>query len=234
MKLQTEKISLKCKRTKNADELIKNLSSIGFRPLKSSDTISITHVESQDFIGNPRAFWTLSLMPTGFELEFTTESERHLTRRLSMLLNLFDILAICNCYNIPLSQAHSILRGPIDHLLKLTNTQQEILSNQCEKLTAECRRLSKEYKTMSQLLEKESSIRMELEKTNSILKKRLDSIDGISDTELECMVFDWIKIHGGRIRISSFSKAHGVSEVRVEQALDRLLKGGYIAKAENP
>ncbi len=233
MEQKTERIQIKSKMSKSQKNVLACLAGTGFRAALSNGAVLISHVGSQDLAGRPVLYWSLSLFPDCFELEYSVPPEKNPKMlRLKMLATLLDVLFLCDCYPLSNRQVYSLLSGPLDEASKALNPKQESLSNKHEKAETERKKLSSQCKKLSELLEKESGIRMELEKNNTSLKSRLDAIDGISDSELENELFDWIKLREGKIRVSAFAQSHQVSELRVEEGLERLLRGGYIAKKD--
>lgn len=233
MEKKAERIQTKSKMSKSLQSALSCFSGLGFKTSQSGGAAIIEHVDSQDLGGRPVLYWKISLFPDGFELEYSAPPEKNpKTLKLKMLAILLDALSLCDCYSLSSRQVHSLFRQPLEEAGRALNPSQESFAGRYEKAEAERKRLSIRCKKLSELLEKESGMRMELEKNNSSLKSRLGAIDGISASELENELYSWIKVHGGKIRVKSFAQAHAVSELRVEEGLEALLRGGYIAKKE--
>ncbi len=228
----TAKFEFFCKRTKKMEQLSSCLEGTGLRVFFDSKNSAIAeHIESKDLLGNSHLFWRASFHPDRFLFEYSIPKESNPgKRRLQMLSAMLDLLALCDCYSLSTPQAYLLMKNSLSDSVRFVNAKYESLLNKYEKAEGERKRLFSQRASISSLLEKETSIRLELEKNISQLQARLSLLDGISDDELENELFEWMALHNGKISVSAFAKAHSVSARRVEEGLDKLLKGGYIER----
>ena len=68
----------------------------------------------------------------------------------------------------------------------------------------------------------------ELKNRNDELVLRLKSLETLSDSVLTLKIQEWLSEHRGEINIADFAKVYNVSEMRVEQMLNKMVTEGFL------
>jgi Fic family protein len=88
--------------------------------------------------------------------------------------------------------------------------------------------MQKKFKDLSESNAQLSKENYELKTKNDELVLKVKSLETMSDDVLRLKIQEWLSEHHGEINIADFAKVYGLSEVRVEQMLNRMVTEGFI------
>lgn len=227
------KILVKGRRKKPVGYIVKKISGLGFTHIEQArDVVTARSVESEDLNKNPYAYITLIFRKNGVEAEYSLPPEMNeKKRKLDVCRFLLDALALIDCYDLKLTSLYKFLAESLSDATEFVNADYEQLKNRFDLLSEENDVLKAKYKEITSINERNSKLLLEKERMNEVLKERIRVLEGIGDKTLEEELFEWLETHNGEIDVLLFSKLHNIPPARVEEGLDRLLKEGYIARA---
>ena len=114
--------------------------------------------------------------------------------------------------------------------MEFATVDYEALKNRHDGLVEECARLRKRGAELTCVNEKQSKLLMESERRAEEMGERISRLEGMDDDSLMEELCSWIATHSGELDASEFARVHCVPSARIEEGLDRLLKGGFIAR----
>jgi len=222
--MQVLKLELAAKLKSSLDKVAEKLKSISYLTvLQKEDSVSAASVEVTDIKGNPYVFSVFEFYKDKIRVRFSVpEGKSILSRIISVLKKLMNILSILGTYEVSQDSLVSLLESLLDFLEK---TQTDVSK---EKLLIENQRLKKKIADLEERLREKSFTVYNLKLTNDALRKKLSKYEKISDQELMLKIEDWVRDHGGEIDLEEFCKVYGVSINRVEEILDKMVKEGYL------
>jgi hypothetical protein len=206
------------------------ISSLGFDKIsESSSFISAIKIDSKDIYGRPYNFVEIELHKTFALLRYSVPEESHLpARRLRATLLFIRFLSLFPSIKIDVSNIGPIVLPVIEFSEKLLTQSYESVLEKLKISEEERKQLLSQKSKLSSSLEKSSSLILDLQKENRLLKARLEKLEEISERELKELILDWIVSHQGAINLPSFSSTYKVPLTRCEEVLDKLIKEGTI------
>ncbi len=213
---------------KDAATLLRSISLLEVAPEK--DVVNAVYVENRDIHKKPYVFLVMRFRADEIEFMYSVPPEIPPTRRrLDMIRYLMNILSLLgDFYEID----DKIVYQLIESSLKEMDSYASL----------DFKRLYTEYDHMKKKLddsiakagiyEKRAD---QISKENYELKNRLDELviqvrkmRGLSEKVLVSKVQEWVLDHNGIINISDFAKTFHVPDSRVEGALNKLVRDGYL------
>ncbi|MEW6329752.1 MAG: hypothetical protein AB1468_06610 [Candidatus Micrarchaeota archaeon] len=233
-KQEIRKFSIEVKRVKSAADISKSLSALSFPKISWADkkrTLVCEIVESEDLQKNPYLFMRLELKPERIEVTYSVTPEVNAKKReIDVCRLLLNVLALSNAYEAGVGALYGRIANALESAVEFATSDYEIVKNKHDELAGECGRLRKKCAELASVNEKQSKLLLESEKRAETLGERVARLESMSDDALMEELYSWISSHSGEIDASEFARVHGVSSARVEEGLDKLLKGGFIAR----
>jgi len=151
------------------------------------------------------------------------------SHELKILLAIIRLASVISDYG---SMNMNAVFGKIDAFLsdihEFVDTSHVSLSAKYTNLDKKYHVLEKKYDDLVISSEQNARLLLECERRRAELESELNKLRRMTDKQLIAEVFNWIKLHNGKLNYSSFSKSHNVPQSRVEFAVKSLMKGGYI------
>ncbi len=226
-----ETIELKAKLKKNLSDLLPLLKNAGFTSISYSRN-KLAIKKSADAEG----------AAAGYEIIFTKDaislryepgdSRSKGTKFISAFSVFMHVLALCEPYYQSIdysdifSKLHSFMNDVSEHLGKDAME----LATELDELKAKHADLSAKYSDLVRSSEENARLLLECERRRDELQKRVAMLEGLSDEALKQERSSWIKVHGGLLNASEFSKTHGITTKRVEEGIELLISDGYIRR----
>ena len=226
--------SIAAKRIRSAGEVRLSLSGLSFMKISWADgkrTLVCEIVESEDLQKNHYLFARLEFRPGRLDVSYSITPEVNAKKReLDICRLVLDVLALSHAYEAGAGVLYGRIARALGDAAEFATTDYEALKNRHDALADECSRLRKRGAELSSVNEKQSKLLMESEKRNEQLAERVSRLEGMGDDSLIEELCSWIASHSGELDTSEFARVHGVPGARIEEGLDRLLKGGFIAR----
>lgn len=205
------------------------LQNLGFSSISLQENLLILEkVESRDLKNNILHFYKLSFSPNSLTL---TYSEGTLDRDLEIFLVFLNVLKICEeDFDLKFLPLLSEMLKLLERLKNYSNKEKMYSFSQEQELREKLSILEKKYRDLVISSEQNALLLIECEKKKEEYLKRIKELENLNDSELKQEIIEWLKIHNGEIDINEFSKVFSVPQKRVEEALNDLLREGYIAR----
>ncbi len=233
-KQEIRQFSIGAKRTRSATDVYGSLSTLSFPRISWADkkrTLICEIVESEDIQKNPYLFTRLEFKPEQLDVTYSITPEVNGKKReIDVCRLLLNVLALTNSYEAGVGVLYERAARALESSVEFATSDFETLKNKHDELSEECGRLRKKCAELAVVNEKQSKLLMESEKRAEMLGGRVGRLESMSDDALMEELYSWIASHSGEVNASEFARVHGVSSVRVEEGLDKLLKGGFIAR----
>lgn len=222
---------IKAKRTGNRGSLINALSSISFLEIsEDKDGLAAINVESRDIQKNPYAFSITYFRGNTIEMLYScVPGMSPRMRRLIALKYFLNMLTVVGeCYEIDLREIVQLFEASLAEMEEFVSIKYGELFSKYDGLKTEVDSLQKKVKALTETNDALSMENHWLKERSDKLVLRVRELKAYSDSVLMSKVQEWISDHGGEINVSDFSKVHEVSETRVEEILNKLIRLGYI------
>jgi predicted nuclease with TOPRIM domain len=99
-------------------------------------------------------------------------------------------------------------------------------------LKEEIDRLRKSNTELASANEKLSKTNMEMKGKENDLLLRISELEVVSDDVLISRIQSWLNEHNYEINIADFARINRVSEPRVEELLNRMVREGYLSQRD--
>jgi regulator of replication initiation timing len=197
---------------------------------QEKDSVNALYVESRDINRQPYIFSILKANENGLELSYSIPPELGPgRRRLNMVRYFINMLTMLEpCYSIDDKIVLQLMETSIKDVLDSVSMDYSKLYTEYDGVKKEVEDLRKKVKRMTEENSALSNEAYELKNRNNELTLRVKDLENLSEEALKSKVQEWIIEHNGEINITEFSKMNNVSEVRVEEVLNRLITEGYI------
>lgn len=213
--------------------IMKELSHLGFTSLElKKNQIIAMSVEREDIRGRPYLYIKFSFDKDGITVEYTSPPEVNKDKRLlDVVILTFKVLLLLKEYDVHWEDLFSMVLNVLSVADNLFTDNYSTLLNKYQLLKEDYDKVKKERDELYKVLDKNNSKMAQMEKEMDQLRARISKLEGMSDDVLKEELLIWLRNHQGKINVSEFAKIYNISPARVEEGLDLLLKGGYIAKA---
>ena len=216
----------------NLVELLQNISY--FEVVKEKDKVEVAHVEARDINKKPYLFYIISFSEKEIKVEFSVPSNINPIRRkldiLKTFLNVLDLVS--EYYEIKTSAVYNLIEDVVQRALDMTSEDHNKLYAKYEYLKKENEDLKKKIEALKESNEKLSKESYLLRSKYDDVLIKLRKLQEMSTEALKAKLQEWILEHNGGIDIVEFSNFYKVPEKRVEEALQQLVKEGYIIPKE--
>jgi hypothetical protein len=228
------RFSIAAERVVSAIEARRSLSGLSFMKIGLADrkrTLICEIVESEDLQKNPYLFARLEFRPDRLDVSYSITPEVNAKKReLDICRLVLDVLALTNAYEAGVGTLYGRIARALEGAVEFATADYEALKNRHDELAEECARLRKRGAELSCVNEKQSKLLMESEKRAEGLGERVSRLEGMGEDSLMEELCSWIASHSGELDTTEFARVHCVPSARIEEGLDRLLKGGFIAR----
>ena len=233
-KQEIRRFSIGAKRVKSAGEVCNSLSALSFPRISWADrkrTLVCEIVESEDLQKNPYLFTRLEFKPEQLDVTYSVTPEVNGKKReIDVCRLLLNVLALSNAYEAGVGALYERTAKALESSVEFATSDFETMKNRHDELAEECERLRKKCAELALVNEKQSKLLLESEKRAEAFGERAARLESMSDDALMEELYSWIASHSGEMNASEFARVHEVSSVRVDEGLDKLLKGGFIAR----
>ncbi len=194
------------------------------------DRLEIVRVESRNIHKRPFLFYMITIRQDSLELIYSiVPGSSENLRRATVIKDLASLLSVTkDGFQVDQGKFFQYIDSTMDSLLGSLSQSYSTLFNKYDAMLndfVELKKLVTDLQTSNRNLTLQTS---QLNEENKALTEEIKSLQTYSDEALMAMVQDWIEVHNSSIDIVEFSKAHKVSEPRVEQVLDKMVSMGYI------
>jgi len=196
----------------------------------NEDEIYLLNVRSRDINKNPYVFTRITLREKTIELAFSIVPEiPEEKREAEAAIELLNVLAILeNRFRINEKDFFSFASTLLEKTQTLTSEKYDEVYAKYEAVLEEYAKQQKKIEETNTKIEEVSKANMMLKEKNDELVLRLRELEKYSDETLMLKIQEWLREHGNEINIGHFSKVNEVSETRVEEMLDKMIKEGYL------
>lgn len=230
-----EGFKIDAKMLKGREEIINAISPLQFLDIVETKTgIVAINIERRDIQKNPYLFSITYLNPDSIEIIYSySPEESPKKRRLEVLryfLNFTTLLE--DVYFINHKQLYQIIDNFMSRLLEYTSSTYEELFSKYDSVKEECDRIKKQLIEVTSANEALRKSNMELKEQQNELLLRIKELETVSDDVLFSRIQTWLDEHNYEINISDFAKLNKVSEQRVEEILNKMVREGYLVQRE--
>ncbi len=216
------------------NELIKKLAIFkNYDIAKSNEGISLLMVESRDINKKPYKFHIITLKENEIQFLYSSPFEENSKYRALEIykIALEFVRFLSDFYEINLDELIVLASKFLDEL-KITfsdeNRDYTTLYSHYEFYKKKSQYLEDRLKSVEKSNEENIRENYKLKREIEELKIKLKELETYSDATLKKKIEEWIKSKDGEIDLSKFCKYYSVSETRVEQILNELVKTGYL------
>jgi len=226
-----EGFRIEARRIKDLDEIISALSPLQFlNIIKTQNGVILVNVERRDIRKEPYLFSIIYLNPNNLEVVYSYVPDvSPKKRRLDVIRYLLNITTLLeNVYFINHIQLYQVIDGMLSRLFEYTASSYDEMFSRYDALKEEVERLRKVAKELQEANEKlaKTNIDSKAKENDSLL--RIKELETYSDEVLVNKIQGWLSEHGYEINISDFARVYKVSEARVEQVLNKMVRDGYV------
>lgn len=228
-----ESISIPAIRKRELRPLAALFGELGFSKISySKEVLSLEKLKGRDLKGNPFLEYSTNFQPNEIVFKYSVPPEKNRTARLVELLPTFlNVVRLAeDYYEVKPSAVFSQVNTVLKEVSKMVGKDVTELSIELNELKARHAELTAKYEDLVQSGEKNTHLLLECERKRDELSKRAKSLESMGNELLKEELYEWIRIHGGTIDVSEFSKAKMVPPQRVEEGLNLLIREGYIKR----
>ncbi|MEM4589798.1 MAG: hypothetical protein QXK21_00830 [Candidatus Micrarchaeia archaeon] len=230
-----EGFRIEAKMLKGTQEIIDALSPLQFLDIVETKTgIAAINIERRDIQKNPYLFSIIYLNPDNIEIIYSyNPDESPKKRRLEILRYFLNIVTLLeNVYFINHKQLYQVVDNFLSRLLEYTSSTYEELFSKYDSVKEECDRIKKQLVEVTAANESLRKSNMELKEQQNQLMLRIKELEMVSDDVLISRIQTWLDEHNYEINISDFARINKVSEQRVEEILNKMVREGYLVQRE--
>ena len=230
-----EGFKIEAKMLKSNDEVINTLSPLQFLEIvETKNNLVVINVERRDIQKNPYLFSITYLNPESIEIIYSySPDESPKKRRLGVLryfLNLVTLLE--NVYFINHKQLFQIIDNFLARMLEYTSSSYEEIFSKYDAAKEDSDRIRKQIAELTSANESLRKANLEMKNQQNDLMIRIRELEIVSDDVLISKIQTWLDEHNYEINISDFSKINKLSEQRVEEVLNKMVREGYLSQRE--
>ncbi len=229
-KLPVSKLSAKFLLGKKPHSFLPVLSELGFAEVSShGGKLFVKSVQSYDMEKQPHSYIQATLDGKSILLEYTASASGARARKIEVAAWLLHLLSALGANSMPPEIFAFTSEALVEASSQLSEGQAGIAAR-LDELSSEHDALKGRYSSL--LPEHEGQARQLIEATRKAeeLSMRLAQLLSLSSDTLDEEVMGWLRAHGGKIDVGQFAQAHAIPAAAVEESLQRLSKGGYIAR----
>jgi len=226
-----EGFRIEARRIKDIDEIIAALSPLQFlNIIKTQNSVVLVNVERRDIRKEPYLFSIIYLNPSSLEVVYSYVPDvSPKKRRLEVVRYLLNVATLLeNVYFINHIQLYQVIDGILSRLFEYTASAYDELFSRYDALKEEVERLRRIVKEFQEANEKLSKANIEYKEKENDFLLRIRELETFSDEILISRIQSWLADHGYEINISDFARVNKISEARVEQVLNKMVREGYL------
>ena len=216
---------------KEIDDVINALSTLQFLDIvKEKDSVVLINIERRDIRSRPYLFTIVYLNPKEIKVVYSlSPSLSPKKRRLEVIRFILNVLTILeSVYFINHAELYQVIDNMISRLTEYASSSYDEIFSKYDAMKEEVERLRKMNNELRESNEELSKSNMELKEKINKLLLRIKELETYSDDVLMTKIQQWLMEHGYEINISDFARVYKVSEARVEQVLNKMMREGYI------
>lgn len=215
----------------NFNNIIKNLSEIpDIEAIKVKTGIAIIKVNNRDINGYPYLFQIIYLNKDSIEVLFSITPEISKRKRqidvIRYLANIISVLG--DDYDINISEFVQTFDLFLDEINEFATLDYQTLFTKYDAALTRIEELKDKNEKNEIRNETISKELAEIKEDYAQVNMKLKELEKYSDDTLSQKILEWIREHYNEIDIISFCKLHKVSETRVEQVLNKMVREGYL------
>ena len=226
-----EGFRIEARRIKDVDDIISALSPLQFLDIiKTQNSVVLVNVERRDIRKEPYLFSIIYLNPTSLEVVYSYVPDiSPKKRRLEIVRYLLNVTTLLeNVYFINHVQLYQVIDSILSRLFEYTASAYDEIFFRYDALKEEVERLRKVVKELQEANEKLGKANMTYKDNENDFLLRIKELESLSDEILMSKIQSWLSEHGYEINISDFARINKVSEARVEQVLNKMVREGYV------
>ncbi|MCX8197430.1 MAG: hypothetical protein N3G80_03905 [Candidatus Micrarchaeota archaeon] len=227
-----ERFAISAKGARNFERVAGQLAALGFDEISASkNKLSILKIHTKDLLGKPVSFSKISFSPNTAEISYSIPHEAKASFYHAQACLLF--LRIAMLFPGVKLDAQELAKFalPVIEASPLSSQETAALLAQLKQCQLQNREISERFEKLQRQYEKEAALSLQQQRKIEELARRLEQLEGISDELLAELVLEWISLHKGSFSLLSFSRHHRINPARVQEAVNKLLASGAIAKA---
>ncbi len=231
-KAQVSGFKISATRTAKKEDIISSLSPLSFLEIAiDGDAVVVINIESRDISNNPYLFSILFLKPDSVELQYTyIPGMSPKKRKLDVIRYFINIATLLGTsYNIEMSKIYQLLENALGDMSEYVSLQYDTLFSLYDNTKGEIDQMRHELERLRESNKMLSRENYELKLTTDELRVRLTGLETYSDEVLGAKLQEWISEHQGEINVFEFAKVHKVSEGRIDDMLNKLVREGYMS-----
>lgn len=194
------------------------------------DKVNAAYIESRDIEKMPYTFALFKFKNACIEVLYsippTIPPKKRKFEIVRYFLNLLTILG--PTYSIESSVIYQLLDGAYKEMNDFVSLDYNRLYMLYDNIKKDYEDVSRRCKRTMQELEEFKRENYELKTKNDEFILRIKQLETLSDETLKQKIQEWISEHSGEINITEFSKFYRISEMRVEEMLNALVREGYV------
>jgi len=228
-----EKIAIKATQKKNIRPLANLMGELGFTKISYlNETLTIERIFGYGLKGTPELDYRIVFAPNEILLEYEIIKGKNKRARLLSVLPIFlNVLQIAeDYYEIAPSAIYYEINEALGEAIKLVGKDAVDLSTELSELKSKYRALHAKYEDLLKSSEANARILLECENKRNELMRKVEKLMRYEDETLKDMIYEWIKLHNGRLNILEFSKINKIPIPRVEEGVNMLISEGYIKR----
>lgn len=223
--------SIKAKLSGTLKDVAASLRSVSFLEVaQEKDAVNALYVESRDINKQPYIFSILKANDEQLEVVYSVPPTiAPWRRRLDMIRYFINVLTLLEPhYEIDTKIMLQLMESSVKDVVDSVSMDYSKLYTEFDTVKKELEEIRKKSKRFSDENSALSTENYALKNRNDELVLRLNQLENLPDDAIKAKVQEWIIEHNGEINISEFAKLNSINEVRVEEALNRLIMEGYI------
>ncbi len=229
----TEKIAIKAAQKKNIRPLANLMGELGFTKISYlNETLAIERVFGYDLKEKPELDYRITFAPAEILLEYEAVKGKNKKARLLSVLQVFlNVLQISeDYYDIKPSAVYYEINEVLGELIKLVGKDAIDLSTELSELKSRYRAMRAKYEDLLKSSEANARVLLECENKRDELLRKVEKLMKYDDEALKEMIYEWIKLHNGKLNVLEFSKINRIPVPRVEEGVNMLITEGYIKR----
>ncbi len=231
--MSLEKITIEGKRKRKLSGMTKLFSDLGFTKINlTKGKLIVQKTLGKTLEGKEELDYSIEFSDSKIIFSYSLFSKKQeRSRRIDALSTFLNVLSLsADFYNLNPEPIIKTLTDLLKDMSKIMDKEGINLTQKTDELTRKNNQLKSKYDDLVISSEENARLLLEAERRNDELSKRLNKLEGMSDQSLKEELFKWVKIHGGYLDVSGFSRTYKVPSKRIEEGLNLLIKEGYIRK----
>lgn len=213
----------------NMRSLAHRLSGLGFTNISVSGSgLRVMMVEGADLSRRPSSYLKMHLTPNRIKLSYAHDGSH--SREIGACSLFLEVVSLAGASTRLSPELSSFLRSSLSHANSVMSEDYQALEAKNALLSEEASVLRSKNRSLLALSESlERSLSAE-RRSSEEMSSRIAALQGLSDSALCELLYEWLRSKGGSIDIHEFAQANQIPPGRVEWGLAKLSSEGYIAR----